>query len=280
MLMRDSINASLIPTDTPVVAGYGDGLYMWSSADWARFPNSVALSIVVNAVDIGDILDVERSDASPTDVPGWVRRFNRPNRRKPTIYSDRNTWPQIVAALEAAGMSAGSVDWWAATLDGTQVVAGAVAVQYIDTGAYHESIILDETWVTGKGGSVITDTVVPVSPVVGKTFQASTTWLDWNTLQPVVLSGIVQTIGPGQEVIWTEAKLENGVWYDRIEGPGGAPGDWCLPDTAVDDGGFDPTHFRPPAPPPPPPPPPAPVVDQVARDALKAMRDVLNKAGL
>jgi hypothetical protein len=161
LLLRDSIEAPLIPTDTPVVAGYGDGKYIWSpswkdGSNWFDlFPSSVKLVIVVSAADAGDILDVETGDATPDQVPNWCARFNRPGRRAPTIYCDRNTWPQIIDALASAGVNPAGphVDWWIGTLDGTQTVTvppggkPPVAVQYIDTGAYDESIIHDPTWV-------------------------------------------------------------------------------------------------------------------------------------
>ena len=154
LLLRDSIDAPLIPRDTPVIAGYGDGRYCWSPAWkasgglpaganwWDLFPRSVQLVIVVNAANAGDVLDVEWGDASPADVPGWCDRFNRPGRRAPTIYCDRNTWPMV---QQAAGGR--RVDYWIGTLDGTRDVAGAVAVQYTDTGAYDESVIHDPSWV-------------------------------------------------------------------------------------------------------------------------------------
>lgn len=153
LIARDSTRASDIPHDNlAVVLGYGDGIFMWSSADWALFPNTIVpLSIVVFADDIGDILDVERGDASPSDVPGWVRRFNRPHRRKPTIYANRSTWPEVVSALQSAGIEVGAVDWAAATLDGTADVPGAALVQYkgqdMTHGHYDEWLILDPGWV-------------------------------------------------------------------------------------------------------------------------------------
>ena len=148
LLLRDSINAPLIPKDTPVVAGYGDGKYIWSpswldGSNWFDlFPASLHLVIVVNAAHAGDVLDVETGDATPADVPGWCDRFNRPGRRAPTIYCDRNTWPLVQQAVGNR-----RVDYWIGTLDGTKVVPGAVAVQYVDTGAYDESIIQDPAWV-------------------------------------------------------------------------------------------------------------------------------------
>jgi hypothetical protein len=172
--MGDSIDARGIPVGTPVVAGYGDGLFIWSpswwdgSNGWDLHPDAVHLVIVVSAAHAGDILDVETGDATPEQVPGWVRAFNRPGRRRPTVYSARSTWPAIVAALEGAGLSAAAVDWWAATLDGTTDVAGAVAVQYRDLGPWDESVIRDLGWI-GGGGEVATidDVYAKVADIEG-----------------------------------------------------------------------------------------------------------------
>jgi len=148
LLLRDSINAPLIPPDTPVVAGYGDGKFIWSpswvdgSNWWDLFPNAVKLVLVVDAAHSGDVLDVEVGDAAPADVPGWCDRFSRPGRRAPTVYCNRSTLPAVQQAVGGR-----RVDYWIATLDGTQDVPGAVAVQYIDTGPYDESIIHDPSWV-------------------------------------------------------------------------------------------------------------------------------------
>ncbi len=179
MILRDSVDAPLIPRDTPVVAGYGDGSYMWSpswkasgglpaGSNWFDlFPNAVRLVIVVNAANAGDILDVESGDATPAQVPGWCRRFNRPGRRAPTVYCNRDTWPLVIAALQAAGIDPAGpdIDWWISTLDGTvdvPVKPGGKApalVQYVDTGAYDESVIHDPSWV----GAVPSDPLPPVT---------------------------------------------------------------------------------------------------------------------
>ncbi len=145
MLMYDSVSASLIPTTAEVVAGYADGLYAWSAADWARFPNAVKLSIAVHPANQADVLDIENGDATPSDAPGWCDRFHRPGRRRPTLYCSRAAWPSVKYFVGAR-----QVDYWISTLDGTQTVAGAVAVQYTDTGQYDLSNIQDPTWVEAR----------------------------------------------------------------------------------------------------------------------------------
>jgi hypothetical protein len=146
--MGDSIDPFAIPLDVDVVAGYGDGNWVWPPAGWARFRGKPQLSIVVNAGDQGDVLDVEKGDASPADLPGWCDRFQRPGRRAPTGYCNRDSWPACRAAVGAR-----RVDWWISTLDGTQDVPGAVAVQYAGSamtgGHYDLSVILDPSWIGG-----------------------------------------------------------------------------------------------------------------------------------
>jgi hypothetical protein len=153
LYLRDSDNPHAIPLDGCVaVAGYGDGRAQWSSEGWARFPESIIkLSIVIDPAHAADVLDVERGAATPSSCPGWADRFHRPGRRRPTIYCNRSTIDLVRAA-----MGNRAFDWWAATLDGTMYVAGAVAVQYCGAadshdpcrtgGHYDESVILDPTW--------------------------------------------------------------------------------------------------------------------------------------
>ena len=155
MILRDSTNPFDIPLDgLDAVAGYGDGPWAWSSEGWARFPAAIVpLSIVIDPAHAGDVLDVERGDATPAACPGWADRFNRPGRRRPTIYCNRET----IGAVRQA-MAGRPFDWWAATLDGTLTgTDGAVAVQWkgaaLTGGHYDESTVLDAGWI---GGDMLT----------------------------------------------------------------------------------------------------------------------------
>lgn len=164
---RDSIDARAIPP-SDVVAGYGDGEWPWSpswwdgSNGWDLHPEAQHLVVVVSAAHEGDGLDVERGDATPADVPDWVKRWKRATGwRAAVLYCNRETWPEVVAALVAAGIDPAGplVDWWIASLDGTTTVTvpdGAkppVAIQVRGSaqtgGNYDESIILDPSWVPG-----------------------------------------------------------------------------------------------------------------------------------
>ena len=129
-VMYDSANPAQIPTSAPIVAGYMDGLYAWKAADWHRLASSVQLTITVFGAPGVRIADCESGDLTPGQAAAWARRELDAGRR-PTIYSDRSTWPQIVQALSLLGESGAAVDWWAADPTGTpHLVPGSVATQY------------------------------------------------------------------------------------------------------------------------------------------------------
>lgn len=263
LLLRDSVDPFAIPLDNlAAVAGYGDGAYVWSSEGWARFPPPIVpLSIVINAASAGDILDVEMGDATPADCPGWADRFHRANRRRPTIYCNRSTIQDVRNA-----MGSRPFDWWAATLDGTQFVNGAVAVQYagsdITKANYDESIIWDASWIGVNGGS-------PVSYP-----RPANDWWGWPYVSGATLAvelnskchgNVISTNGEwfqldtpigstalGQFAEWILANEVGGVWYDMDEsgGPTGSPAgrqppaqSFWVSDSAIDTtgcGGTDP----------------------------------------
>lgn len=237
LIMRDSVNASLIPIDTPVVAGYGDGLYVWSSADWARFPHSIPLSIVVNAADSGDILDIEQFDATPAEAPGWCDRFNRSNRRRPTLYVNRSNWAAVRAAVGAR-----AVDYWVATLDGTKNIPGAVAVQYTDVGPYDESVILDPSWVNlevldvwqseklsgvfdATGVSPSGTTTVYVKSIDAGGFHGSLVWTQASDGAPVRIDSVSLTYGAHFHSS-APAGLDGG--YSVVPSPGFEYAHYCV----------------------------------------------------
>jgi hypothetical protein len=122
----DSTSPDQIPADAPIVAGYIDGLYAWSAAQWARFPGQHVTITVFGAAG-ARVADVERGDLTPAQGADWARREIAAGRR-PTIYSDRSTWPEVIKLL---GSQALQVDWWAADPTGTShLVPGSVCTQY------------------------------------------------------------------------------------------------------------------------------------------------------
>jgi hypothetical protein len=135
--MFDTINSSvrdiLALNHAPqLVAGYADGTYAWSQADWALFPNSVHVRIAVRWTAVGQVLDVENGDATPAEAVEWCRQTmaSTPNNEL-TVYCNASTWPQVRSAFQNAGVT--EPQYWIAEWDNNAVlISGAVAKQYIN----------------------------------------------------------------------------------------------------------------------------------------------------
>lgn len=133
MYMYDSTTASEIREDAQIVAGYIDGLYAWSEADWARFPNAKHVLIVTNPLNGGDVYDCEPGNRSddpyvwPAQAVDWATRRVAAG-IVPTIYCDRNDWPILRTAITNAGLECA---WWiAAPHTQPSEMDGAIAVQF------------------------------------------------------------------------------------------------------------------------------------------------------
>jgi hypothetical protein len=129
-----AIGAQAQPGD--LVAGYGDGLYAWSDADWAHIaPGVIRIVIVVFATtNAGMILDCEPGNCTPGESVDWVL-MRRAEGVDPTVYCNEKNlttgWPAIRAAFQARGVP--EPHYWVANYDGVVVVpAGAVGKQYAD----------------------------------------------------------------------------------------------------------------------------------------------------
>jgi hypothetical protein len=129
--LYDSTTADDIPTTVEVVAGYVDGRYAWSAADWARFPGAVKVRIAVRAsTNDGHVLDVEPGDATPVEAPGWVAMRRRAG-VDPTVYCNLSDLPTVRAAFDAAGVA--QPHYWVARYDGVaDIPAGCIAKQYMN----------------------------------------------------------------------------------------------------------------------------------------------------
>jgi hypothetical protein len=129
--MFDSVTAGAIPAHAEIVGGYLDGLYKWSTAAWAMFPNAQKVGIVVKASsNMGQVLDVETGDATPADAPGWVQMRRADNQVRPTVYMNASTWPAVRTQFQTRHIP--EPDYWVAQYDGNPAIPpGAVAKQYL-----------------------------------------------------------------------------------------------------------------------------------------------------
>lgn len=142
-LMFDSANARTIPRGAALVAGYVDGpLSQWSPADWQRFPGSTIVPIAVFATtNDGVVLDVERGNATPAEVPAWLDMRRRAG-IDPTVYCALDDIPNVRSACRDTR----TVEpyYWAARPDGDPTIPdGCVAVQYAWLSPFDISAVRD-----------------------------------------------------------------------------------------------------------------------------------------
>lgn len=131
-----------------MVAGYISGPYAWTPAEWALHPTARKVRIATQAnVNDGDVLDVERGDATPGEAPGWVQA-RRAAGATPCVYMNASTWPTVVQAFAAAHVPPPL--YWVAQYDNVaQIPAGAIAKQYADstqTGGHFDLSVVADYW--------------------------------------------------------------------------------------------------------------------------------------
>lgn len=262
-----------------VNAGVG-AIYIWSGfpnyskahVDAARAAGKFVLPIVVPG-DIGPdpntVLDVANQfgitsgpiavDLETGSEPGnaWDQTFDSVARNRGFTPIEYGTPSQFGPW---GGQYTDSDSLWIATWIRTGIInpvpvlpPGRVAWQFVNdvtiNNSQYDASVIDTSIFEGGTPPMpnVQDVVVPAQPVPGKIYH-NAQWYNWSDLTPLQTTD--QTGSTGATMVWTEAKEVNGIWYDRVNG-----GAWALNDADIDDGGHDPTFFRPP---PPPPPPPAP----------------------
>jgi hypothetical protein len=109
-------------------AVYVNGLYAWPQHDIDRMGAVFRITVKSGAewAAKARCIDIEAGDATPASAMSFLierhKRFG-----DATAYCNRSTWPAVKTLVQRAGIS---VFYWIATLDGTQTVPGAWAVQY------------------------------------------------------------------------------------------------------------------------------------------------------
>ena len=151
--MYDGIN-SLAPgiarefPNATRVAGYDNGRYAWTQADWNLFPHADHIHISVTAdANTGDVLDVETGDATPDQTHGWISMRKSAGLFRPTIYCSLDT-VQAVRNGTLEYLLGKDYDIWVAMYDGStqNVYAGISAKQYAALTDYDLSVVYDTNW--------------------------------------------------------------------------------------------------------------------------------------
>lgn len=157
--MYDGIN-SLAPgiarrfPRTAMVAGYINGNFAWTRADWDLFPHADKVEITVTAsADAGDVLDVEPGNAAPDQAADWIRRRKASGYYRPSIYCNLATVPAVRQGT-GAYILARDYDIWVADWTGSphEVTAPGLpraacsVTQYRNTADYDVSVVYDAGW--------------------------------------------------------------------------------------------------------------------------------------
>ncbi len=131
--MYDATEADQIPPSPEAVAGYVDGKYQSFNQMLKRFPRAKHVSIAVFAQDNARCLDVEKGDATPAEVPRWVRRQHARGIKRPWLYADKSTMPAIKRHLMEDHISRSQVILWVADPTGGKrhIPPGFDACQYL-----------------------------------------------------------------------------------------------------------------------------------------------------
>ncbi len=151
-IMADSITAADIVPNPDLVAGYVNGNYAWTTADWQMFGQAGQVRInVTGGLNLGNCLDIETGDATPGHAAAWFDARHAAGTTNLAIYCSRDTLPAVRAAMGARHYYV-----WLATLDGTRgPFPGIAAVQWAGQaqthGHYDLSEVYDDTWHPAPG---------------------------------------------------------------------------------------------------------------------------------
>jgi hypothetical protein len=129
------------------VAGYLNGTFAWSQADWDLFPHADHVTISITAgANAGDVLDVETGDATPGQTAGWIAMRKAAGLYRPTVYCSLDVIPAVRVGTGRYILGK-DYDIWAADYTGVpHEVPGCAATQYESTANYDVSVVYDTAW--------------------------------------------------------------------------------------------------------------------------------------
>lgn len=120
VVMFDDVNVDLLPAGFDHYAAYADGRYENVAAVRKRFPKANILLIDVRgSYRNGDVLDVEKGDATNADAVGWFRaRKGHTHTPKPVLYTSASNVAPLEATLKKAGIGRDEYFIWSAHYTG------------------------------------------------------------------------------------------------------------------------------------------------------------------
>lgn len=124
--------------------GYIDGYWPDAVALGAAHPGATLIRITTNpAHNDGDMLDVETGDATPAQAPGWVVRRRAAGHQGPLVYFAESFRSQVIGEFIKQGVRLPGLFSAAYPGIGPVIPPGDVGHQWIDRGAYDESVVVD-----------------------------------------------------------------------------------------------------------------------------------------
>lgn len=115
LTMYDSVDGTrVIPPNPQAVAGYVGGSWPNYDALVSAYPHAHHLSIAVNSDEVARCLDVENGDATPSDIPLWLRTKAQPY---PVLYAPAGTMQAVIDAAHTVPLDkipGGQVFYWSA----------------------------------------------------------------------------------------------------------------------------------------------------------------------
>lgn len=227
--MYDGINvlAAGIAREFPraaMVAGYINGPFAWSQAEWNLFPDAdhVTISITAGANE-GDVLDVESGDATPAQTAGWIAMRKAAGLYRPTIYCSLDVIPAVRVGTGSYILDK-DYDIWVANYTGApHEVTGCAATQYESTANYDVSIVYDTAWPHRKAPTPAPPTQLGAPPDLSVTLHGQIADFGWG---PVAgsRSYIFQLFHHNSQGVYGNAVADETVTGTHIEGfqlPGG-----------------------------------------------------------
>lgn len=139
-VMYDAVNPANIPQGAQMVAGYVDGAYAWTAADWERFTAATKVRIAVHySTNDGMVGDVENGDMTPVTAYQWVQ-MRRAAGVNPSLYGSQSTLAAVREVFQ--GYACPLPPLWVATRGGAeQLIPGFVANQWYSNALVDMSVV-------------------------------------------------------------------------------------------------------------------------------------------
>lgn len=124
----DAATPENVPTGV-YAAVYVNG-FAWPEREVKRMARVIRISVLREAswARFARVIDVESGAARPEDVPAFIHHRRQLGFPDATAYVNRSNWDAVKRAVDDAKLP--HPFYWVSTLDGTQNVPGAWAVQY------------------------------------------------------------------------------------------------------------------------------------------------------